>query len=691
MSLLWVDPRRVWSEVRRHLAVIDVVIAVALTVGALDEINNLHFRGEVPLAAFACMFWTGAVALRRFAPRVAMVLVVTSIATYESGTQDRTGAFVAAALVLVAYIFGRSVLENDRLVHGVLILAYALAAFEIVAIFWHKSSPTGIVGTWLTDVVAPTVVGVMVERRDQVNRQLSAVVEQLCEEQRIRGERAVAEERNRVARELHDVVVHHLSVMAIQAAAARTVAHRVDAATSALRTVTESGREALTELRRITGVLRRNDVQWAGHPPRLDQLDMLVARTRAAGVMAELKIVGDLHVVPLGIDLAAYRIIQEALTNVVKHAATTSASVSLTINRDTLNLSVINDGVDDTKSRLRLPPSGQGLVGMRERVDLYCGHLQAGPRPNGGYQVRATIPFGAPNPSTPQRVDTAVAKTPTHRMDWGAIRQHSDVLLAGAWLVALEFEAFTSTYRRGPLALNVFVVGAMAIAGRWRRRAPLLFLAAVGALALLLDGGLDTLQSATTTGTYLVVVPLYTMAVWEDSRRAVVGLVVWESYVIGFGSIMHASGGATGAGMMGGIIWVAGRIWRNYRQLHNELITTINRLESESSEKEQLVIANQRALIAKDLDHLVVHHVIEMIIQAQAAQSDRTPETIRSKANVIEDTGRQALAQMRDILGVLRVHGMPPDLVPWPNRASATASDRAFRPLEFVALKREVR
>ena len=143
--------------------------------------------------------------------------------------------------------------------------------------------------------------------------------------------------------------------------------------------------------------------------------------------------------------------------------------------------------------------------------------------------------------------------------------------------------------------------------------------------------------------------------------------------------------------MMGGIIWVAGRIWRNYRQLHNELITTINRLESESSEKEQLVIANQRALIAKDLDHLVVHHVIEMIIQAQAAQSDRTPETIRSKANVIEDTGRQALAQMRDILGVLRVHGMPPDLVPWPNRASATASDRAFRPLEFVALKREVR
>jgi signal transduction histidine kinase len=690
MVLLRADPRHVLLGVRRHLGLVDVVLAAALATAGLTALGHLHYRGSVALAVVSCLCCTGAVALRRVAPQVAMVLVVTSVAVYQSVTQDPQGAFVSAALVLVGYIFGRSLLRNGRYIQDALILAYTLAVLEVVPHISQQSKPAGIAGTWLTTVVLPTGVGAMLERRDQVTRQLSAALGRLRDEKRIQTERAAAEERNRVARELHDVVAHHLSVMTIQSAAARTVADRPDAAISALRAVTESGREALADLRRITGVLRRRDDQWAAYPPRLDQLDLLIARTRTAGVVTRLQIVGDLRVVPPAIDLAAYRIIQEALTNVVKHAATTSASVEVSVSGEALGLLVTNDGADGTGLRPRLPTTGQGLVGMRERVDLYGGQLETGRTSSGGYHVRAAIPLRNPVAVAPAAASAATTRTPPYRLRWVALRRHTDVLLAGAWLVVLELEARTSGHRHGSLALNMVVVGVMAVIGLWRRRWPLLFLGTVGGLALLLDGGLDTLQSATITGTYILLVPLYTVAVWENRTRAAVGLLVWEAAVIPAGFTTHAPvAGIAGAAVMAGIVWVAGRIWRNYRQLQSELAGTISRLETEGSEREQLAVANQRAVIAQDLDRLVARHVVDMIVHAQAAQSHRSPEAIRSAAGVIEDTGRQALARMRDILGVLRVHGISADLSPRPGPAADSDTDRAVRESGLLTLGRE--
>jgi len=662
MARLRTDPRQVLSVVRRHLGLVDVVVAVALTAGALGTLSHLQYRGSVVLAVISCVSCTAAVAFRRVAPQAAMMQAVTSVAVYQSVTSDPQGAFVSAALVLAAYMFGRSVLRTGRYVRGTLVLGYALAVLEIVLHFSQQSQPAGIAGTWLTAIVLPTGVGILVERRDQVTRQLSAAVGQLRDQQRIGTERAAAEERNRLARELHDVVAHHLSVMAIQAAAARTVADRPDTAMTALRSVAQSGREALTDLRRITGVLRRRDEQWVGQP-RLDQLDMLIARTRAAGVTAQLRVVGDLRKVPPAIDLAAYRIIQEALTNVVKHAATTTASVEVTVNNDALGLLVVNEGAD--RARPRFPTSGQGLIGMRERIELYGGQLQTGPKPGGGYEVRATIPLRSPIPARPTPVRAVVTMEPSRRPRWDTIRPHIDVLLAGGWLVALEAEALTSGHRHGALALNMVVVGAMAVLGVWRRRWPLLFLVAVGGLALLLDGGLDTLQAATITGTYVLVVPIYTVAVWGNRVHAFAGLLLWEAGVITASSITHGpAAGVAGAAVMAIIVWVAGRVWRSYQHLHRELIATIGRLETEGSERQQLAVADQRAVIAQDLNRLVARDVVAMIVQAQAVQSHRSAASIRNAALVIEDTGRQALVRIRDILGVLRVHGMPADLTP---------------------------
>jgi hypothetical protein len=209
-------------------------------------------------------------------------------------------------------------------------------------------------------------------------------------------------------------------------------------------------------------------------------------------------------------------------------------------------------------------------------------------------------------------------------------------------------------------------------------------------LALLLDGGLDSLRSATITGTYVLLVPLYTVAVWENRARAVTGLLVLEAGVLTVGSMTHApTAGIAGAAVMAGIVWVGGRIWRNYRQLHNDLAATISRLETEGSEREQLAVANQRSVIARDLDRLVARDVVDMIVHAQAAQSHRSPETIRSAAGVIEDAGRQALARMRDILGVLRVHGMPAALSPRAGLDDHCDTDQAVRDLSFLTSGRE--
>jgi signal transduction histidine kinase len=204
---------------------------------------------------------------------------------------------------------------------------------------------------------------------------------------------AVIAERVRIARDLHDVVAHHVSVMGVQASAARRVLHTDPAvASEALAAVESTARTAIDELSGLLGVLRETDGPDEGTLPGLDQVARLVDETRAMGLAVEYAVYGEPRPVPDAIALSAYRIVQEALTNTVKHAAATAAEVRLRYLDQALEVEVNDDG------RGAVGPAvgtGLGLVGMRERVGVHGGHLEVGPRRGGGFQVRARLPLAA--------------------------------------------------------------------------------------------------------------------------------------------------------------------------------------------------------------------------------------------------------------------------------------------------------
>jgi signal transduction histidine kinase len=209
-----------------------------------------------------------------------------------------------------------------------------------------------------------------------------------------RARMAVAEERARIARELHDVVGHSVSVMTVQASGVRRLLRPdQDREREALLVVERTGREALAEMRRMVGVLRRPEEAPALAPqPSLDHLSRLVEQAREAGLPVELRIEGEAIQLPAGVDLTAYRLVQEGLTNVVKHAQATRAEVFVDYGDGYLEVTVKDDGKGVVGNG---DGGGHGLVGMRERVSVYGGELDAGPQPGGGYRLRAKLPLTA--------------------------------------------------------------------------------------------------------------------------------------------------------------------------------------------------------------------------------------------------------------------------------------------------------
>jgi signal transduction histidine kinase len=224
-------------------------------------------------------------------------------------------------------------------------------------------------------------------------RQVTAAEERAARFEREREERALAavtEERARIARELHDVVGHSVSVMTVQASAVRRLLRpEQQKEREALLVVERTGREALAEMRRMVGVLRRPEEAPALAPqPSLQYLEKLVEQAREAGMPVELRVEGDPRPLPAGVDLTAYRLVQEGLTNALKHARAERAQVLVRYSADDIEVTVSDDGRGAGSG----DGGGHGLVGMRERVAVYGGELEAGPRPEGGYRLRARLP-----------------------------------------------------------------------------------------------------------------------------------------------------------------------------------------------------------------------------------------------------------------------------------------------------------
>jgi signal transduction histidine kinase len=381
---------------------VDVGLAVVVTGFVVVTMVAERRHGEhVPTSGVLILLGLlPALALRRVLPGAALALVV-AVQLGLALTATAPGANVPAEL-LVPYSVAAYAGRRVRLACGVV----AGAALVAVALPW---APAGIRLDLLAFLVAGAgawLVGAVLRgRRERVAR-LAEYAERVERERDLQARRAVADERLRIARELHDVVAHNLSVVVVHAQALRPMVNRdPDRALSLASLIEETGREALEEMRHLLGVLRAGDgADPADAGPRdpdpldpqpgLDALEGLVAQVRRAGLPVTLTVSGEPRRLPPVIELSAYRIVQEALTNVLKHAGPAQAAVAVGYRDDTLVLDVTDDGRGAAAGldHPAAPGSGHGLVGMRERVALFGGELSTGPRAGGGFGVRARIP-----------------------------------------------------------------------------------------------------------------------------------------------------------------------------------------------------------------------------------------------------------------------------------------------------------
>jgi signal transduction histidine kinase len=365
-----------------------VVFLVALFVKSEGPNDDLAIRSlnEVSIAGlFVLAVASGVLYWRRSRPLVA--LGVTLNASALSAALASLGSVGAAELELVGvamlvalYGVGRYV-ADDR-----------WSQIGLVGVFAVIALSATVEGVTPVEIGFGLVVAFVVWYVGRRLRSRAEHVVQLQLEQAAEARRAIAEERTRIARELHDVVAHRVSLMTVQAGAAKTVAaDDLESAMLAMEAVEDAGRQALSELRHLLDVLRPEaEVDGLGPQPGLADVPRLVGQFEQAGLEVSLTMHGARTDLPARVALSAYRIVQEALTNVLKHAGPTARTdVRLSTDDDRVVIEVLDDG----RGATILPGSGQGIVGMRERAQLLGGSLDAGPRPDRGFRVVASLPI----------------------------------------------------------------------------------------------------------------------------------------------------------------------------------------------------------------------------------------------------------------------------------------------------------
>ncbi len=376
-------------SVTRRTQIFDAVLAaVVLLLGQAEAWGGV-FSSELtgPRWALAVAYAICAVALafrRRDPLAVALVIAAVFIAEFAAfGSSEGLGTFLIP--LIAAYTLGAD--TSPR--HGLTGLAALLAMGAV----WDALDPsdagrlTEHVGQviWLTPWVVAFLFGLYWRSR-RLN------LEQAAREQAGRAERAVAEERTRIARELHDAIGHSVAVMTVQTSAVRRLLHGDQGKErAALETVETTGREAMAEMRKIVGVLRSGDeAPDLAPPPSLAQLDRLADNFRQAGLVVDVEIAGDAGAVAPGLSATVYRVVQESLTNSLKHASARRVRVLIECRADRLEVTV----TDDERGGPADMAKGAGLTGMRERVKVYGGTPLAGPTVGGGFTVHAVLPAG---------------------------------------------------------------------------------------------------------------------------------------------------------------------------------------------------------------------------------------------------------------------------------------------------------
>jgi signal transduction histidine kinase len=386
---------RYFRHVKR-LHVIDWVPSALLLLAGAVELGVAHhseFRGPLLVSVLGVLLAPLPLVWRRRAPIAAVVasggiLFAWVYGAYGVSHQAPLVTFLTALLML----FSLGLYSDARLWRRVVVVAVAFALVSGLPqlVFGGRHQVGNVVPTWILFAFVFSV-GLALHRRQQIAVLFEERAAQAVREREQAARAAVAEERGRIARELHDVIAHNVSVMVIQAGAAGLVLEdqRPDVR-NALTTIEQTGRQTVDEMRRLLGVLRRADESLSLAPqPSLVRLEALVDQMRGAGLPVELRIVGEPVELAAGVDLSAFRIVQEALTNALKHAGPARALVVVRYTSDALELEVSDDGSGNGAGG----GTGHGLIGMRERVAMLGGDLVAG-REAGGYRLRARLPLG---------------------------------------------------------------------------------------------------------------------------------------------------------------------------------------------------------------------------------------------------------------------------------------------------------
>jgi len=396
--------RRIAQWLNRHPTGTDIVVALALAALAfLNLYINWASALKVPpwLAIVLTLLAILPLAFRRRYPLVVLCVMTGALIAYRSLNIPESD-FTGYALLLAFFnagAYGRYPWRHwARGIAGVIMLAFLTYTIFFIGRPWIF--PAKAVLYQISVILLNTFlfgaawwIGDVFRIRQEREGQLQERTAQLEKERDENARRAVLDERVHIAREVHDVVAHHVSVMGIQAGAARRVLkQQPDKVGEVLSQIEESSRQAVAEMHRLLGFLRQqSQADELAPQPSLQQLDTLISHTREAGLQVEVKIEGERRALPPGVDLSAYRIVQEALTNTLKHAGPCKATVTIRYTQSAIDLEIFDDG--RITSAVDVDGKGRGIIGMRERVTLHGGEFMARKIPGTGFLVRVKLPL----------------------------------------------------------------------------------------------------------------------------------------------------------------------------------------------------------------------------------------------------------------------------------------------------------
>jgi signal transduction histidine kinase len=624
------------ARVPRHVPRVDLAIAAGLFAWALLEALLVEGPGSTVVRVLLAAGFTLPLAVRRRWP-VPVLLVVALLAVVRGalGGPDEVGAMPFPTLLLGS--FSAALYARPRR------LAYAAAPLPIATMplagYGGEMSWAPLIFLSLTAWVA----GFLIRRRaEQLARERAQGPE--------RAREAVAAERARMARELHDLVAHSVTVISVQAGAADGLLERDPGkARGHLDAVHGAAHDALVELRRLVGVLREDEAAYAPQPG-LERLDELLTETRAAGLPVELAERGARESLPAGLDLAAYRIVQESLTNVRRHAGGARTEVRIDYGGDArpasrrLVVEVANEPGRANRAAGR--GSGHGLIGMRERVRIYGGTLEAGPVPGGGFRVRAELPL---EPPAGEAAQEAPAAAPSDRA-WPRIPRVDLAIAAGLFLWGLV-EALA--LGGGPLAARILVAAGYAGVMTVRRSWPVAALAALSLLIVVRSLAFEGIDDEAMPFAALLL-GSFSAALYARSRARAILAAPMPVVAIAVAVLTEqlSSPPAVDIAILSALAvgaWIAGFVVRRR-------VEQLALVRAEAPELVREAVAAERARIAGELHDIVAHRVSIVSVQAGAAGQllEKDPAAARAHVRAVQQAAQEALAEMRRLLGVLR-------------------------------------